>query len=180
MILRDAIADWVDGVLNPVPEVPEGEEPPVIVPVPWVWANEKGMRPKVPYLALNLITQTERGGPSYSLVDVDPEDPEDVGIQTIRQEISATLSIQAFYSGGESLIHRLRNSLKTEAGRAKAAALGISVLDAPAVKDISSIIDESPEHRWLWELTIGTAEVIEDAPGYIANVDYTGSYAGLK
>lgn len=172
--LKEAIWGWVDYVINPIVEVEVGEPQPAGIPIIWGWG--KGPRPKEKYLSLNITSHPQLGEVYKSNVVITEVDGEDIGTQTLIFQREAFVSIQGYGAAAGELLEALRISPDLLAVADKLYTLNICVRRMNEVKDISEVLDEQNEQRWLLEVVIGYAQTATDQPGWMEDIEYSGEY----
>jgi hypothetical protein len=166
---QDNIWDWVNGILNPLVD----GEPPAN-PVPIIWEAEKGTRPTKSYIQLNIPSDTSLGTVEKTLVEVDPNDPEDMGEQTLIGHADFTLSVQGFGKNAINYLKKLREESEKQVFLELLNAKGFVLRNVLPILPVPEIIDETPEKRWAMDIILGYVWSTVDTPGYIEHVVYSG------
>ena len=158
--IKDALYDWVAAVV-----AEEGRTDPV------VWDNEDGPRPKPPFISLEFTGTSTPGFPDYSMVNVDPDNPEDQGEQTISRFVRRALTMYAFGKGAFDLLETIKASYEKDAYIQMLAEKGLvipyalEVIENPAVRG-----GVDTENSALFEFYVTYTRVIKDSPGWIETV----------
>jgi len=158
--IKDAIYDWVAAVV-----AEEGRTDPVI------WDNEDGPRPKPPFISLEFIGTSTPGMPDYSMVEVDPDNPEDQGVQKVSRFVRRALTMYAFGKGALDLLETIKASYEEDkyiemlAERGLVIPYALEVRENPAVRG-----GTDTESSALFEFYVTYIRVKEVSPGWIETV----------
>jgi hypothetical protein len=158
---QDALWDWVTSILNTTGD-PSKE-------IPIVWANERGPRPGVAYVQLNITTDSPEGTVQITPADVDGN------VLLIGYGVM-NVSLQSFGPDSNEYLEILKRSYRKDSSKTVLDTSGLVIREVGNVNGVPEILDETPEHRWVLEMTFGYAWSTTDAVGYITNVEYTGDY----
>lgn len=162
---RSALWTWINSVINS----PSGT-------TPIIWANGNGPRPTIfPYLSLNLIASVKKGSAWKSGVSGVVVIGDD-GSSTIRWDVDATVSIQAYGKGGMELLEKIISGFERETSSAALLAAEIALRGEPSVKDLTLVLDEVNEPRYAMDLVFGFAHTETDVPGWIGDVGIVSEF----
>ena len=137
------------------------------VSVPVIWANENGNRPNSKYITLNLMSFVGIGRDDYT-------PPNEVGIREILSNEDFVLELTGFYQGSDEDLKELQNSLRFQAIIDNLSTSGVVVrnLNNP-INNISSLVDETIEKRYIWEVNLGTCHTLTEDISFIDEVEVT-------
>jgi hypothetical protein len=157
--IKDAIYDWVAAVV-----VEEGRTDPVI------WDNEDGPRPEPPFISLEFTGTSTPGFPDYSMVETDPDNPGDQGVQEISRFVRRALTMYGFGKGALDLLETIKASYEKEAYIQMLAEKGLVIPYALEVRENPTVRGTDTETSALFEFYVTYTRVIEDSPGWIETV----------
>jgi len=167
--LEDNIWEWVNFVINTDAQPDDSG-----IQIVWGWG--KGVRPKSQYISLNIISNPQKGQVYKSNVVVTKVDNVESGIQKFLYENECTVSIQGYGDMMADMLDLLRISSDFLVVSEKIQTLGLSLRKAGDVTNISEVLDEQNEQRFLLEVVFGYASTAEDKPGWMTAIDYKGEY----
>lgn len=167
--LEDKIREWADFVINGSVLIDENK-----TPIIWGWG--KGPRPKKQYISMSIISNPQKGQVYKSNVEISIVEGSEKGIQTLIFEYECTVSIQGYGDLMADKLDVLRISPEFIKVSEKLDSLDIVIRKTGDVTDISEVIDEQNEKRFLLEVVVGYAATAEDEPGWMTNVNYSGNY----
>ena len=163
--IKDAIYDWVAAVV-----AEEGRTDLV------VWDYEDGPRPKPPFVSLEFTGSSTPGTPNFSQVDVDSDNPEDNGVQTITRYVRRALTMYAFGEGAIDLLETIKASYEKDAYILMLAKRGLVIPYALEVRENPAARGGTDtENSALFEFYVTYTRVIEDSPGWIETVQINPS-----
>lgn len=82
------------------------------------------------------------------------DDPESVDLlETVRKDVTITVSVQFFRAGAHDSLHRLVHLLQSSAGIDKMQAVGVGFVSAGRLRDLTTMIDTYYEERAQADLT---------------------------
>jgi len=158
--IKEAIYDWVAAVV-----AEEGRTEPV------VWDHEDGPRPTAPFISLEFTGSSTPGTPDYSLVNVDPENPESGGTQVISRPVRRALTMYAFGEGALDLLETIKASYERDAYVQMLTKRGLVIPYALEVRENPAVHGGvKTEVSALFEFYVTYTRVIEDSPGWIETV----------
>ncbi len=142
-----------------------------IIAVSVIFADDNGPRPSLPYITINVTTTVKVG-------QANKEFPiPDTGIQKIRYNEDVSLSLNGYGVGANDQLQLLKDSLQKESVRDTLRVDGLVIRDdSTGITDISTLIDETIEKRWLFEIFMGFGQEITEDTSYIEDVDMTENY----
>lgn len=130
-----------------------------------IWANESGVRPKLPYVSLNFINPGMRMGSKDNI-----EYAGDDAFQVVGQR-SATLSVNAFGDEAIQQLMNFRDALETAEAMDYTREQQISIVPDGKPKDLSELVDTKIEKRAQLDLSVGYTVSIEENYGPIDSVE---------
>jgi hypothetical protein len=156
--------------------IPSAYPPPVPLAI---WAFLGAPRPTGLYVSLNTIGGSDFGA-GYESPAVPIRDS-DGNVASYGQGVfwdeDKTLSVQAHGAGASDLLDVIHNSLKTPWWRDVLASVGLVFRDHTNPRDISMMIDDQPEIRWVMEITFGLpTELDQPQVPWIQFVNLTQNY----
>jgi hypothetical protein len=160
--IKDAIYDWVAAVV-----AEEGRTDPVI------WDGDDGPRPEAPFISVTFTGTSTPGSPNYSMIEVDPEKPDDPGVQTISRFVRRSLTMYAFGERAMDLLETIKASLDKEAYIEMLGKKGLAIPQALDVRENPAVYSGSTEDAAIFEFFLTYTRVMTDTPGYIETVDIT-------
>lgn len=179
--LREAVYSWVNDVLNAgASTIPAwGTIPAAFGNVPIIFNYQPGPRPTVAYVGLRIITKRHIGLPYEAPVYLkSPGYLSNSGIMQALQEAEATVSIQGYGAGSDAYLEAIDESLHAYWWNDIITGLGLFHRDHSDIRDISMIIDEAPEQRFVFEANFGVPDLMQFAPSggvpWIEFVDVSG------
>jgi len=133
--------------------------------IPVIFANENGVRPDNKYITLNIISYTPIGQPYSHMTDIN-------GDRYIDQNEDFTVELNAFYPGSNDDLQVLKNSLKKDVVIQSINDSGLVIRDENGtVMDISTLVDDTIEKRYLYEFRMSHTETIFENVSFIETVD---------
>jgi hypothetical protein len=157
--IKEAIYDWVSAVVKE-----EGRSEPVI------WDHDDGPRPVPPFVSLEFTGTNTPGSPDYSMVDVDPEKPNDNGVQIITRFVRRALTMYGFGDGAVGLLEQINDSIYKDAYIAMLALKGLVIPQALEVTENPATRGISVENSAFFEFYVTYTRAIKDSPGWIGTV----------
>jgi hypothetical protein len=157
--IKDAVYDWVAAVV-----AEEGRTDPVI------WDNEDGPRLIPPFISLEFTGTSTPGFPDYSMVEVDPNNPEDEGVQEISRPVRRALTMYAFGQGAFDLLEAIKASHEKDAYIQMLAEKGLVIPYALEVIENPAVLGTDTEVSALFEFYVTYIRVTQDSPGWIETV----------
>jgi hypothetical protein len=154
--LKDNLYDWVEAVVRD-----SGRADPVI------WRNENGVRPKPPFIALEIIGGSRLGHPWKSRVKIDPENPGDAGEQTVVQPVRKTLTMYGFGKDSVDLLEMIRDSIWMDAYVTMLARRNLVIEQAFGVTGLGAETDSVMETQAHFDFVVVYNRVFTDKPGWI-------------
>jgi hypothetical protein len=158
--LKDNLYDWVEAVVRD-----NGRTDPVI------WRDENGIRPKAPFISIEIVGGSRSGHPWHSRIKVDlPEDPADLGRQTIVQPAKKTLTMYGFGEGSFDLLETIRDSVHLDDYSIMLAQRGLVIRETFDVTGPASEMDGVREAQPHFDFVVAFNRVFTDIPGWIEHV----------
>lgn len=137
--------------------------------VPVIFADENGTRPDGNYITLKVMT--------FSKIGQKDELPADNnGDRSVKYDEDFTLNIEGYGRGVQDNIQELKDSLQRESGLQALYQVGIAVRADSDITDVSALLDETIEKRYLYEIMMGFSRKIQENVGVIENVEWTPAY----
>jgi hypothetical protein len=149
--------------------------PPVVA-----WSYQGAPRPPFPYISLNIIGKADVGeGYESPAVPVRDASGNITGYtQAVFWDEDHTVSVQGHGATAPDILDVIHNSLKAPWWLDVLRSTGLAPRDHTAPRDISNIIDDQPEVRWVMEITFGMpAEIDQPQAPWIEFVQLTENYA---
>jgi hypothetical protein len=154
--IKEALYDWTAAVVEET-----GRTDPV------VYDNEKGPRPKAPFISLTFTGSSTPGTPNYSRVKTDGQDD---GVQLIRQFVRKAMTMYAFGESAIDLLETIKASIYREQYIAMLAKKGLVIPNALDVMEGPEVRSTEIENSAFFEFWVTYIRVIEDVPGWIGSV----------
>jgi hypothetical protein len=167
--LKEALYDWVEAVVKD-----NGRTDPVI------WRDTGGVRPTPPFVSMEILGGSRPGHPWKSRVKIDPENPEDMGEQTIVQPSKKTVTLYGFGEGAADLLEAIRDSIWMEAYSSMLEQKGLVIQQANDVANIGSEMDGVMENQCHFDFTVAFNRVITDRPGWIEHAKVASDDLPMK
>jgi hypothetical protein len=158
--IKDALYDWVAAVV-----AEEGRTDPVI------WDNDDGPRPEAPFISLTFTGSNTPGFPNYSMIEVDKENPDDWGTQTISRFVRRSLTMYAFGERAMDLLETIKASIDKEAYKEMLEKKGLAIPQVLEVSQTPAVYSGSTEEAAIFEFYLTYTRVITDSPGWIETAD---------
>lgn len=131
-----------------------------------IWDNENAPRPNIPYISLRILSISKIGQSYY-------DSPDHNGDRIIKYDEDFTLSIRSYGQGTDDNLQLLKDSLQKESVIQYLQRNGLSIRNENNITDISILIDETREERFLYEVFFGIAHCIEENIGVIEDFEYS-------
>ena len=169
--IQNAIYDWVLSVVDPLTYVDIDADN-------IVWREQSVALPPRPCIGLKLLTGPMRTGSFDDVIDVG----DDVNCHVSGQrEMSVSIQVYGNSRGGSANTNQVAADLSASLTRPtilqNLIANGIAIFDIGDISDISAVEESEYEERHQFDIKIGVAENIEDAPGFIETVGtISGTY----
>jgi hypothetical protein len=159
--IKRAIFDWVIAILEE-----DGRAETAI------WDYDDGPRPEPPFISLEFTGINSPGHPDFSMVDVDPKNPLDMGTRTITQYIKRALTMYAFGEGALDLLEVIKTSIYMEKYCQMLNEKGLVILKALEVIENPATRDGiKTEQNALFDFYVTYMRVIkDDSSGWIESV----------
>lgn len=157
--LKDTLYDWVEAIVRD-----NGRTDEVI------WRGDNGVRPRSPFIAVELVGGSRPGRPWRSRIKVNPDNPEDMGEQTLIQPAKKTLTMYGFGEGSFDLLETIRDSIYLDEYSTMLAQRGLVILKALDVTGAGSEIDGVIEAQPRFDFIVVFNRVFTDTPGWIEHV----------
>ena len=163
--IQDILYDWVVAVIKE-----NGREDQV------VWRNGEGPRPVPPFISIEFVGSRTPGQPNYSKVRVKQNedgtpDTSDDGRRTIKQYVRRTLTMYGFGEGAIDLLETVKASIWFSEHIYFLKRNGLVINDATEVKELPQELSSDVENGAFFEFVLTYRRVLEDAPGWIGQVD---------
>lgn len=134
-----------------------------------IWADENGARPDENYITLKVMT--------FSKIGQKDELPTDnSGDRKVKYDEDFTVNIEGYGIGVQDNIQELKDSLQLESVLQSLVQAGIAVRADSDITDISVLLDETIEKRYLYEIMMGFSHEIQENVGVIESVEWTPTY----
>ena len=156
--LKDTLYDWVAAVVAET-----GRKDEVI------WRNDKGPRPKPPFIAIEFTGSQVLGSPDYTNVE-GVEKEEDAGEQQIRQSVRRALTMYAFGEGAIDLLETIRASIYRSQYIDMLHRAGLVIPFALEVTENPTNTGNEIENSAFFEFVVTYIRVVIDVPGWIGGV----------
>lgn len=134
-----------------------------------IFADGNGTRPDENYISLKIMTISKIGQKDELSTDIN-------GDRKIKYDEDFTLNIEGYGIGVNDNIQELKDSLQKETVIQALVQAGIAVRNDSDITDISELLDETIEKRYLYEVMMGFSHEIDENVGVIENVEWTPSY----
>lgn len=131
-----------------------------------IWKNQNGMRPNPPYITLNILSYTKLGEKNTLSVDDD-------GNREVKYDEDISLEIESFGMDSQNELQKIKDSIQNESILSSLADQGIVIRNDFAIKDVSSLLDETIEKRYIYELTLGFVHSIIENVGIIETINFS-------
>lgn len=128
--------------------------------------NENAPRPDENYISLKISPFLKIGQSNYL-------SPDDNGDRVIKYDEDFTVSIKSYGAGTEDNLQALKDSLQKETVYQKLYNDNIAVRNENEITDITVLIDQTREERFLYEVFMGMAHDIAENVGVIEDFTYT-------
>lgn len=138
-----------------------------------IWSDENRPRPGLPYITLSVINYGKIG-----MVDQGTTDGSGNQDRCYNEDVS--LSVQGYGRGSKDNLQTLKDSFSTETGRLALEAQDLSLRDDESIRSVGVPIDENMEPRWLYEITMGVAQLQTENVSYIETTTIEGTISGGK
>jgi hypothetical protein len=159
--IKEAIYDWVSAVVSE-----EGRTDPVI------WDHDDGTRPVPPFVSIEFIGTHTPGSPNYSMIEVDPENPADDGVQEISRFVRRALTMYAFGESALDLLETIKASIDKDAYITMLRKKGLAIPEAFEVTEHpANRSGISTENAAFFEFYVTYTRIITDTPGWIETVE---------
>jgi len=135
-----------------------------------IFADENGPKPDSNYISLKINSYTMQGQRDYTAPDGI------TGIRTVRIDEDFVLSITSFGIGSQNELQKLKLSLQKESVIVSLATAGLAVRGEETINDISTLIDDVIEKRYIYEVTMGFAHSFTETSGVIETFEITSDY----
>lgn len=138
--------------------------------------SQKGIKPPLPYLTMNIISGPSKVGRATEVAAVDDDGDPIVDTFTYKQTFMFTLSIQSFAQKGHlSVLQDIQSAedLPTKMAILQNVGLAIWVMGEPI--DISALRNTGHEMRGSLDIDFAFAIELNDQPGEIQTVDIDGT-----
>lgn len=134
-----------------------------------IFADQKAPRPDSKYITIKIFAINMIGHRQFS-------DPNDNGEWTINYNEDFSVSIQSYGEGTQDDLQLLKDSLQLQSNIDDFESIGIAVRNESDITDISTLIDNTIEKRFLFEVRMGFTRTLEEFVGVIEDVDITPAY----
>jgi hypothetical protein len=157
--IKEAVYDWVAAVV-----AGEGRTDPV------VWDHGDGPRPAAPFVALEFTGTSTPGSPNFGMVEVDPDNPDDQGVQEITRPVRRALTMYGFGEGAFDLLETIKESVYKDRYITMMALKGLVIPDALEVRENPAVRGVDTENGALFEFYVTYMRVMSDTPGWVETV----------
>lgn len=157
--LRENLASYIDNIITESSDITED--------VTIRWNNLPGPRPSIPYIGLNMNL-------TYDGIDKVTDRVDDDGNRIIRQKYKITLDINSYGLGSDEILKVISKDLQRQSREIELNNLGLSLQSIGEMNDITDIIDQEVEPRYMMELNLVYSEEMLDNVDYIDDADING------
>ena len=133
-----------------------------------IWDKPNAPRPDPPYILLNILSPPQETGPAEEIYK-----EEDTFIYAMRWVFTLTVGIY----GGNGYLKQLTTliaSLQLPTSQATLRQAGLAVWGSEPPVDLSTLLDTQFEDRAAVDIRFAYGEAVEDEPGEIQKVRFTG------
>jgi hypothetical protein len=131
-----------------------------------IWENENAPRPDANYISLKITPFVKIGQSNYL-------SPDNNGDRIIKYDEDFTVGIKSYGPGTDDNLQVLKDSLQKETVFQNLYNDNIAVRNENEIADITVLIDETREERFLYEVFMGMAHDIIENVGVIEDFEYT-------
>jgi len=135
-----------------------------------IFSDENGVRPNVNYITLKITSFNKIGQKDYSIPD------EITGIRESFIHEDFVMSLISYGKGTQDNLQNLKITFEKESIQETMRENNVIVRDTSLITDISTVIDEIIEKRFLFEITMGFAYNFTENVGIIETIEYTPTY----
>lgn len=133
-----------------------------------IHADPNNPRPNLPYITIRISSAVIVGQPFT------PIKADGTGVGKIKYDEDFTVALNSFGRNSDTYLQEIKHYLNTSAGRDKLTSLCLSIRNENGpITDISLLIDETIEKRYLYEIFLGYAQTYDDDVGFIEDVEIT-------
>ena len=137
--------------------------------VPVIFADENGTRPNENYLSLKVMNYLKIGQKDELKIDNN-------GNRSVKYDEDVTVNIEGYGIGVQDNIQELKDSLQLDSVIQSLVSVGIAVRADSDITDISTLLDETIEKRYLYEIMMGFSRKLQENVGVIETVEWTPTY----
>jgi hypothetical protein len=159
--IKEALYDWVAAVV-----AEEGRTDPA------AWDHDDGPRPKAPFISLEFVGTSTPGSPNFSMIEVDPDDSDDMGVQEISRPVRRALTMYGFGEGAMDLLETIKESIYKDRYITMLALKGLVIPDALEVRENPAVRGVDTENAALFEFYVTYTRVMTDSPGWIETAHF--------
>jgi len=135
-----------------------------------IFSDENGVRPDVNYITLKITSYNKKGQKDYTIPD------EITGIREVAIHEDFIISLISYGKGTQDNLQLLKIAFEKESIMESMRTNKIVIREDSDIKDISIVIDEVIEKRFLYEITMGFAHSFTEEVGIIETLNYTPTY----
>lgn len=156
--IKDALYDVIAAIVSDT-----GRSDPVI------YDNEKGVRPKPPFISIAFLGGETPGMPNFTKADAN-------GVQKVIQFVRKTLTMYAFGEGTIDLLETVKGSFYFQRWRDALASAHLVIPQTHNVLEHSGNIDGEWENSASFDFDITYIRVFEDNTGFIEQAELRDNF----
>lgn len=136
------------------------------ITLPVIWEDQNAPRPDQAYIGIkiNVYTKMNQANALY---------PNNTGDRIIKYDEDFTVSIKSYGDGTDDNLQQLKDSLQKEVVKQQLIADGIAVRFDNEITDITTLIDQTREVRFIYEVFMGMAHDFTENVGVIEDFEYS-------
>jgi hypothetical protein len=131
-----------------------------------IWEEQNAPRPDEAYIGIK-INIFSKVGQANALA------PDGAGDRIVKYDEDFTLSIKSYGEGTDDDLQQLKDSLQKDSVQQQLIVDGIAVRFDNEVRDISTLIDQTRETRFIYEVFMSFAHDFTENVGLIEDFEYT-------
>jgi len=135
-----------------------------------IFSDENGVRPDGNYLTLKITSFNKVGQKDYTIPN------EITGIRESFIHEDFVISLISYGRGTQDNLQNLKITFEKESIQESMRGNNIVIRDSSLITDISTVIDEVIEKRFLFEVTMGFGYSFNEMVGIIETIEYTPTY----